>query len=85
MALDKIRVQGAREHNLKNVSVELPRDSLLVFTGLSGSGKSTIAYAVERDLLDRGVVAYILKREALELVKLCQFDALGGATTRLIG
>ena len=34
-------VRGAREHNLKNVSVELPRDQLIVFTGLSGSGKSS--------------------------------------------
>src|SRR5699024_9229262 len=40
----KIIVRGAREHNLKNVSVELPRDSLIVMTGLSGSGKSSLAF-----------------------------------------
>lgn len=41
---DYIRVQGAREHNLKNINVELPRDSLVVITGLSGSGKSSLAF-----------------------------------------
>src|SRR5881398_974156 len=39
-----IAVQGARVHNLKNISVELPRDSLIVVTGLSGSGKSSLAF-----------------------------------------
>lgn len=39
-----ISVQGAREHNLKNVSLEIPRDKLIVFTGLSGSGKSSLAF-----------------------------------------
>ena len=44
MRNDKIIVRGAREHNLKNVSLELPRDSLIVMTGLSGSGKSSLAF-----------------------------------------
>ncbi len=39
-----IRVQGAREHNLKNISIEIPRDQLVVLTGLSGSGKSSLAF-----------------------------------------
>ena len=41
---DRLVVRGAREHNLRNVSLELPRDQLIVFTGLSGSGKSSLAF-----------------------------------------
>lgn len=41
---DRLLVRGAREHNLQNVSIDLPRDSLIVFTGLSGSGKSSLAF-----------------------------------------
>ncbi len=41
---DRLRVQGAREHNLRGVDLDLPRDSLIVFTGLSGSGKSSLAF-----------------------------------------
>ena len=44
MSIDKIVIKGAREHNLKNVSLEIPRDKLVVFTGLSGSGKSSLAF-----------------------------------------
>ena len=44
MAQDKIIVVGAREHNLKNITVEIPRDRLVVITGLSGSGKSSLAF-----------------------------------------
>src|SRR5438034_9980559 len=40
----RIVIRGAREHNLKNVHLELPRDSLIVFTGISGSGKSSLAF-----------------------------------------
>ncbi len=44
MANKTIRIVGAKEHNLKNVDLELPRDKMIVFTGLSGSGKSTLAF-----------------------------------------
>lgn len=44
MATDKIIIHGAREHNLKNVSLSIPRDKLVVFCGLSGSGKSSLAF-----------------------------------------
>ena len=41
--IDKIIIKGAREHNLKNIDLELPRDKFIVMTGLSGSGKSSLA------------------------------------------
>src|SRR3981081_1474726 len=44
MSSKSITIQGAREHNLRNVSIELPREKLIVFTGLSGSGKSSLAF-----------------------------------------
>ena len=44
MASDKIVIKGAAEHNLKNIDLEIPRDKLVVFTGLSGSGKSSLAF-----------------------------------------
>jgi excinuclease ABC subunit A len=44
MASDRILIRGAREHNLKNIDIEIPRDQLVVITGLSGSGKSSLAF-----------------------------------------
>lgn len=44
MALNKITIKGARVHNLKNIDVTVPRDKFVVFTGLSGSGKSSLAF-----------------------------------------
>ncbi len=42
--MKSIIIKGAREHNLKNIDIELPRDSLIVVSGLSGSGKSSLAF-----------------------------------------
>jgi excinuclease ABC subunit A len=42
--MDKLIIKGAREHNLKNLDLELPRDRLIVISGLSGSGKSSLAF-----------------------------------------
>jgi len=44
LANDKIIIKGAREHNLKNINLTLPREKLIVMTGLSGSGKSSLAF-----------------------------------------
>src|SRR5438045_973249 len=44
MAIDRITVRGARQHNLKNINVEIPRDRFTVITGLSGSGKSSLPF-----------------------------------------
>ena len=41
---DRLTIRGAREHNLRDVNLDLPRDAMIVFTGLSGSGKSSLAF-----------------------------------------
>jgi excinuclease ABC subunit A len=80
MALDRIRVQGAREHNLKDVSVDLPRDALIVFTGLSGSGKSSLAfdtiYAEGQRRYVESLSAYA--RQFLELMAKPDMDSIEG-------
>ena len=44
MAKDYIKIRGAKEHNLKNIDIDIPRNELVVLTGLSGSGKSSLAF-----------------------------------------
>ncbi|NIJ39820.1 excinuclease ABC subunit A [Parvibaculum indicum] len=75
-----IRVAGAREHNLKNVSVELPRDELIVITGLSGSGKSSLAfdtiYAEGQRRYVESLSAYA--RQFLEMMQKPDVDQIDG-------
>jgi excinuclease ABC subunit A len=75
-----IRVRGAREHNLKNIDVDLPRDSLVVITGLSGSGKSSLAfdtiYAEGQRRYVESLSAYA--RQFLELMQKPDVDSIEG-------
>jgi excinuclease ABC subunit A len=77
---DSIRVRGAREHNLKNIDVEIPRDSLVVITGLSGSGKSSLAfdtiYAEGQRRYVESLSAYA--RQFLELMGKPDVDSIEG-------
>ena len=75
-----IRVRGAREHNLKNVNVDIPRDQLVVITGLSGSGKSSLAfdtiYAEGQRRYVESLSAYA--RQFLELMSKPDVDLIEG-------
>ncbi len=75
-----ISIQGAREHNLKNISLELPRDRLIVFTGLSGSGKSSLAfdtiYAEGQRRYVESLSAYA--RQFLEMMQKPDVDQIDG-------
>ena len=78
--MDSIRVRGARTHNLKNLSVELPRNRLVVITGLSGSGKSSFAfdtlYAEGQRRYVESLSAYA--RQFLELMSKPEVDLIEG-------
>src|SRR5947209_3465595 len=78
--MQQIRIRGAREHNLKNVDVDLPRDSLVVITGLSGSGKSSLAfdtiYAEGQRRYVESLSAYV--RQFLELMQKPDVDSIEG-------
>ncbi|WP_108663123.1 excinuclease ABC subunit UvrA [Acuticoccus kandeliae] len=80
MSERKLVVRGAREHNLKNVDIELPRDSLIVFTGLSGSGKSSLAfdtiYAEGQRRYVESLSAYA--RQFLEMMQKPDVDQIDG-------
>ena len=78
--MQEIKVRGAREHNLKNIDVEMPRDALVVITGLSGSGKSSLAfdtiYAEGQRRYVESLSAYA--RQFLELMQKPDVDAIDG-------
>lgn len=80
MTEDFIRVRGAREHNLKNIDVDIPRDQLVVITGLSGSGKSSLAfdtiYAEGQRRYVESLSAYA--RQFLELMQKPDVDSIDG-------
>ncbi len=80
MSLDKIIVRGAREHNLRDVNVDIPRDKLTVITGLSGSGKSSLAfdtiYAEGQRRYVESLSAYA--RQFLELMQKPDVDSIEG-------
>ena len=77
---DKITVRGAREHNLKNIHVEIPRNQFVVITGLSGSGKSSLAfdtiYAEGQRRYVESLSAYA--RQFLSLMEKPDVDYIGG-------
>ena len=80
MAVDHITIKGAREHNLKNLSLTLPREKLVVITGLSGSGKSSLAfdtiYAEGQRRYVESLSAYA--RQFLELMEKPDVDSIDG-------
>ena len=80
MTQTHIAVRGAREHNLKNISLDIPREKLVVITGLSASGKSSLAfdtiYAEGQRRYVESLSAYA--RQFLELMQKPDVDHIGG-------
>lgn len=78
--MDKIKIRGAREHNLKNIDIDIPRDKLVVITGVSGSGKSSLAfdtiYAEGQRRYVESLSAYA--RQFLEVQKKPDIDSIEG-------
>ena len=78
MSQSHIRIRGARTHNLKNVSLDIPRDKFVVITGLSGSGKSSLAFdtlyaevsAVMSNRFPLMHVSFYRKWKSLKLIRL---------------
>src|SRR5690348_17720705 len=82
--MELIRIRGARTHNLKNVSLDLPRNKLIVITGLSGSGKSSLAfdtlYAEGQRRYVESLSAYA--RQFLQLMEKPDVDLIEGLSPR---
>ena len=83
--LTEIRVRGAKEHNLKNINIDIPRSKLVVMTGLSGSGKSSLAfdtiYAEGQRRYVESLSAYA--RQFLELMQKPDVESIEGLSPEI--